>query len=425
MLAGNRGPAGSAEAHGTLAGGPAHAAEPEAADAELAAARAAWARLREVESVTVTVIVDNETDGLSTPCRCCDPALDPETRTPYVSEFTAGVQAGHGLSLLVEVTAAPSTAAQPPEGGGGSSGGEERRVEEEAASVVFDGGPSEELWAANVRRLGLGLERVGGAVLSHWHVDHSVGLAAVAAAASASRAAPCGDAPGSCAAALAPFVFDVHPDRPLRRGLLLSAGAKPVPFNEDVSLEALAPPGCRVESHAEPHTLLSDLFFVSGAIPRVTAFEAGQPGHATQGRDGLWRLDPHIMEERYLAVRLRGQGAVVFSGCSHAGIVNVVTHAQQVSCGPVFAVVGGLHLASRPMEARIPETVAALRQLAPRRILAGHCTGWRAKAALAAAFPDTFQPCLVGGTYRFLAPQLPPPPEQPPPPGQSQPPRDN
>ncbi len=36
---------------------------------------------------------------------------------------------------------------------------------------------------------------------------------------------------------------------------------------------------CAVERHGEPHALLGDCFYVSGAIPRVTDFETGQPGH--------------------------------------------------------------------------------------------------------------------------------------------------
>jgi hypothetical protein len=61
------------------------------------------------------------------------------------------------------------------------------------------------------------------------HVDHSGGLAAVVAAASRARAAA---AAGTHEPP--PLVFDVHPERPLRRGLLVPgpAGLRPVPFNE-------------------------------------------------------------------------------------------------------------------------------------------------------------------------------------------------
>eukprot|EP00198_Chlamydomonas_reinhardtii_P004432 XP_001693768.1 predicted protein [Chlamydomonas reinhardtii] len=326
-------------------------------------------------------------------------------------DFSRSLMAGHGLSLLITATAtspAPAAAVKP-DGADGANGdgdgaGQLRRT------ALFDGGPRPDLWASNAERLGVQLRDVGAAVLSHWHVDHSGGFAAVAQAASQSRAnsepAAGGTAAPGAAAAPAPFVFDVHPDRPARRGVIMPNG-KAVPFNEDVSWEQLGSPGCEVLRQASPHTLLDGLFYVSGAVPRRSAFEAGQPGHGTLGADGVWRLDPLIMDERYLAVKVRGQGAVVFTGCSHAGVVNVVEHMTRVSGGRVFAVVGGLHLASRHMEVRIPETLAALKALDPHLILAGHCTGWRAKAALLAAFPGRMQPLSVGGVYSFLAPKQP------------------
>ncbi len=69
----------------------------------------------------------------------------------------------------------------------------------------------------------------------------------------------------------------------------------------------------------------------------------------------------------------------------------------------VHTVAGGLHLVSPPCEARIPATVAALHEARPALVLAGHCTGWRAKAALATGFPGRFMPLLTGGTYTFDA----------------------
>ena len=57
----------------------------------------------------------------------------------------------------------------------------------------------------------------------------------MAQAASQSRAnsepAAGGTAAPGAAAAPAPFVFDVHPDRPARRGVIMPNG-KAVPFNE-------------------------------------------------------------------------------------------------------------------------------------------------------------------------------------------------
>ena len=61
---------------------------------------------------------------------------------------------------------------------------------------------------------------------------------------------------------------------------------------------------------------------------------------------------------------------------------------------------GGLHL-SGPNEAVISETVEGLREFNLKTIAAGHCTGWRATAALASAFPDAIAPTAVGKQFTF------------------------
>ena len=58
------------------------------------------------------------------------------------------------------------------------------------------------------------------------------------------------------------------------------------------------------------------------------------------------------MDERFLAVAVKDKGIVVFTACSHAGVVNVLTHACQ--CFPdqnVYAVMGGFHLPAKPSAA--------------------------------------------------------------------------
>jgi 7,8-dihydropterin-6-yl-methyl-4-(beta-D-ribofuranosyl)aminobenzene 5'-phosphate synthase len=53
------------------------------------------------------------------------------------------------------------------------------------------------------------------------------------------------------------------------------------------------------------------------------------------------------------------------------------------------------------MEKRIDDTVRDLVKIvAPRVVAPGHCTGWRAKAALATAFaPGRYGPSVVGSRY--------------------------
>jgi 7,8-dihydropterin-6-yl-methyl-4-(beta-D-ribofuranosyl)aminobenzene 5'-phosphate synthase len=80
-------------------------------------------QLVQLDRLDITVIVDNETDGLSRPCGCCGgPAAAADTAAQYTSEVShlvaevlAGRRdsidfrdicfAGHGYSLLLEATA--------------------------------------------------------------------------------------------------------------------------------------------------------------------------------------------------------------------------------------------------------------------------------------------------------------------------------
>ena len=38
-----------------------------------------------------------------------------------------------------------------------------------------------------------------------------------------------------------------------------------------------------------------------------------------QEEGGSWERDPLVLDERFVAVRVKGRGAVVLSACSHAG----------------------------------------------------------------------------------------------------------
>jgi len=72
---------------------------------------------------------------------------------------------------------------------------------------------------------------------------------------------------------------------------------------------------------------------------------------------------------------------------------------------PVDIVLGVYHLAGKAMEARIEATVRDLQaRIEPRLVAPGHCTGWRAKASLAAAFAaGRYAPSVVGTLYRLSA----------------------
>ena len=88
----------------------------------------------------------------------------------------------------------------------------------------------------------------------------------------------------------------------------------------------------------------------------------------------------------------------MFTACSHAGVVNVGLEARRLLPDqPV--------LAGATVEDRIEPTVRDLTNLvAPRIVAPGHCTGWRAAAALVEAFsPAGCAPRVVGTRYLLNA----------------------
>lgn len=318
-----------------------------------------------VDRLEVLVLVDNVTDSLST------------TPTNVIPEWSGLLAAGrlpamagrniccahHGLSLLLTA----------------HLGGQTR-------TLLFDAGPEGATFLRNVAILGAHLGTVEAVVLSHGHWDHAGGLLTAIEAIVAGRSGQRVDC----------FVHSgMFHERGTRRpnGELYVYERVPDP-------QSLAKAGANVVNTREPQLVAGGAFYVSGEIPRRTAYEAGLPGHVRRGADGrTWEPDPLIMDERFVSVRVKDKGQVVFSACSHAGVINVLTHARSVfPTAPLFGVMGGFHL-SGVTEKIIPETIADLQRFDLQLLAPAHCTGWRAVSAMARAFGDELAPSAVGKRY--------------------------
>jgi 7,8-dihydropterin-6-yl-methyl-4-(beta-D-ribofuranosyl)aminobenzene 5'-phosphate synthase len=253
-------------------------------------------------------------------------------------------------------------------------------------TVLFDAGPVEFAIQYNGTQVGIDFASIDAVVLSHGHWDHAGGLPMafeLITAANGGRAIPC---------YLHPGMFRQRA-WPLPNGLL--------PIQQIPSPEELAAKGAAPIVTNEPQLLLDDMFWVSGEIPRVTSYEKGFPGHKRRSEDGQsWEDDPLIMDERFLTAHVRGKGIVVFTACSHAGVVNVLKHAQSsFPAVPLHGVAGGFHLAGGN-EKIIADSVRDIGSFGLALIAPGHCTGWRALNALANACGDrTVAPLAVGKIF--------------------------
>ena len=89
----------------------------------------------------------------------------------------------------------------------------------------------------------------------------------------------------------------------------------------------------------------------------------------------------------------------MFTGCSHAGVVNASRHAVELGGGaPLYAVVGGFHLADAPEE-KLQRTLDDLKALEPKLLIPGHCTGWRFKFKIQQELAGFLVPCFSGNRY--------------------------
>lgn len=101
-------------------------------------------------------------------------------------------------------------------------------------------------------------------------------------------------------------VVDVHPARPDYRGFAL--GEKIISLEADPSFEELEAAGAIVSKHDETHTVLDNMFLISGEIPRLTPYETGLKGamrYDLYEKD--WFSDESITDERFLMCKLKGR----------------------------------------------------------------------------------------------------------------------
>ena len=321
-------------------------------------------QLKPVDTLNIQVLVDNVTDSLSSvPAHVTHEMAHFRNQGNQDKDLSGECLCcgAHGLSLLITATQDNIT-----------------------KTVLFDAGPEGEVFKRNVNKLSADLNSVEHVILSHGHWDHAGGFLM------------------ALDLMQNPAVVHTNPGMFEYRAIQLANG-QICPFKQVPSVAELEAKGATVVNANEARLLADDMFYLSDEIPRVTEYEKGFPEHVRQLPSGEWVPDPWILDERFLAVHVRNKGIIVFSACSHAGVVNVLKYAQQLFPKiPLYAVMGGFHLAGLSVEKIIPQTVKDMQTFGLTNIIPAHCTGWRAVNALANTFGDNIViPSAVGRTYTF------------------------
>lgn len=243
-------------------------------------------------------------------------------------------------------------------------------VEYPGGALLFDTGQGATL-LTNAQRMNKDLHRVETVVLSHGHYDHSGGLL--------------------------PLLRTCGPKRVLAHPALFAPRYRVKDTGEAIAIgipyteEYLLGQGARFDFSQGPREVAKGML-LTGEVPRRTEFETGDRGlYSDPAKE---HVDP-LPDDQSLVIRGE-RGLTILLGCCHAGLVNTIEAARQLTDeSEVYAVVGGTHLGFCTGD-QLEQTIQTLRRYRVRKICAGHCTGFAAAARLAHEFPGVFQPIAVG-----------------------------
>jgi 7,8-dihydropterin-6-yl-methyl-4-(beta-D-ribofuranosyl)aminobenzene 5'-phosphate synthase len=313
----------------------------------------------EADKVVVTILVENWIDMLLSEspdhgvCRCGLIEHFDQAMTPPVAE--------NGISFHIEA----------------HSG-------ERVFKYLFDFGLTGHALTHNVLALGINPKEWRHLILSHGHPDHYGGL--------------------YDALKLAQHGVGVatHPDAFLPRYALMGDGRVAGTYNSSLTEAAIEAAGGTVVLTREPLEIGPGVV-TTGEIPRTTSFEGPplelaphSPG-LYQVKEGSWVID-QVWDEQALVINVRDRGLVILTGCGHAGVINTVRRAIEITgTERVAMVAGGFHLGfpTTPSE-NVALTMDALSAYGPSIVMPSHCSGLAALIAAKQMFESSFFQYAVG-----------------------------
>ena len=208
-------------------------------------------------------------------------------------------------------------------------------VKMEDCRFLFDMGQTD-LFARNAEALGIDLNTAGFAVLSHGHYDHGGGLQTFLAI---NDHAP---------VYMSRYAFEPH----------YNGTEKYIGLDQDLKASS------RIV-FVEGDRQISEGIKLFGCLnaPKVMEFGSCGLNMVQNGR----MLEEDFRHEQYLLAEENGK-KILFSGCSHRGILNV-THGFRPD-----VLIGGFHLSKHPLDETLAEYAKAL-DAYPTVYYTGHCTG--------------------------------------------------
>jgi 7,8-dihydropterin-6-yl-methyl-4-(beta-D-ribofuranosyl)aminobenzene 5'-phosphate synthase len=280
----------------------------------------------------------------------------------------------------------------------------ESKSKDQTRRVLVDFGYSREALANNMALLGIDPLHVDAAVLSHGHLDHYGGYAALF---------------GENAAIEHRVPLTVGGEETFCERVALIGD--PPPIMGTLDRAALARAGFDVRIRPAP-TIIADQAFTTGTIPLDSFERAAIPTSMRPGvgcdrnllsaaKGASKELPDDGEHELATCYAVKGLGLVVIASCSHRGVINSVRRAQAVAgIEKVHAVIGGFHLVRPRTDDEARRTIAEFAQIDPTYIIPMHCSGEVFIAEALRLMPQKVVRSYVGSRFTFSGggtPELP------------------
>ena len=235
--------------------------------------------------------------------------------------------------------------------------------------LVFDTGSNKNALLHNIKALKLDLAPLESIILSHGHYDHTSATVEIVK-----------KTKGKVRVYVHPNAF--QPKYKIKKGR-----KKPHGMPKGEGRTEIEKTGAQIIETISPTEIIPGVM-ASGQIPRVTPFEKLTWKNMTI-IDGNPMRDK-LLDDQALFINIARVGVLVICGCAHAGLINTLQHALNVTkTKKLYGFIGGTHLI-RPKETRLKETIAHLKKLDLQLISPAHCTGHKSIAALNQVFPEAF-----------------------------------
>ncbi len=226
-------------------------------------------------------------------------------------------------------------------------------IEQDGNQILFDTGQSD-LFLKNAETLGISFDTLDTVILSHGHHDHANGIPTL-------------------------LDRDLKPSCYRGKGFFtpkfVKDGDVPRYNGANFTLEELQQAGWAVhEVSSSPYPLgnVDPKMWLVTDFPRLDPYEKIPRRFVQEGSEG--DLIPDLFTDEIMLVIESKKGLILFVGCSHPGIVNMVEQVKSLFKQPIFALIGGTHLVHAD-EKRIDHVVSYLKGHEISLVGIAHCTG--------------------------------------------------